>query len=274
METETLERKATVEVHAGNPAQVETPPTWHWCPTCKLASQKTGKCPGCGDHYVVAPELGVPDTPHMPKVRAGRTRRALVAGVAGRVALVGGFVAAIFLLASHGATTIDSSAPAASGSTVDGSSSYSIASLHGTLRLQGSWSPGMAQLQLPTSTTAGAKLTSELSVSRGSESILVGSFASSDPSSALNQFVTTKPQTSNDPMGNDVTVETSRDVSIAGYTTVAQDIEVRNPKGGMVNRGTLYAISAGDKVVIIRTQAGSAQVGDLATIEQALVNIG
>jgi len=251
----------------------ESKPGWHWCPTCKLASGKPGICPGCGTPYVVAPEVGVPDAPHLPKVMADRTRAAVVGSLVAAVALVGAAAASIFLLATHGDGTISGST-AATGSTVDGTSSYGVGVLHGTLRLQGTWGVNMQQVQLPTSVTAGAQVKVALSIGKGSEAIWIGSFPSTDPSTALNQFMSTSPQNSNDAMGNKITLEPSRDVSIAGYTTVAQDFEARNPKGGLLSRGTTYAVNVGDQVVIIRTSASPTQANDLAAIEQALTNIG
>lgn len=253
--------------------QAETGSGWHWCPTCKLASMRPTTCPGCGTAYVAVPVAGIPGTPHRPKVAASRSRLSLLGSLAGALALVGAVATGIFLLASHGAGTVDSGS-ASTGATVDGTSAFSIGALHGTLHLQGTWGSNMQQLQLPANVTNGAKMRSDLSIGKGSETLVIGSFQSTDPSSVLNQFVGTKPQDSMDATGNKVTTEASRDVSIAGYTAVAQDFEVRNGKGGLVNRGTLYAVNAGDQVVIIRTSASPAQANDLAAIEQALVNLG
>lgn len=255
-------------------AQTEAESDWYWCPSCKLASSKSGNCPGCRAAYVAVPTAGVPDTPHAPRIRAGRSRAAVLGSVAGVVGLLGAAAASIVLLAIHGAGTVDSGDTAAMGTSLDGTASFSIGTLHGTLRLQGAWGASMAQLGLPTDQTAGAPVKTVLSIGKGSELILVGTFASPDPAGALNQFVVTKPTSDMDNIGNKTTTEASRDVSIAGYTAVAQNFEVRNGKGGLTSRGTVYAINAGDHMVIIRTVAGPTQVNDLAGIEQALVNIG
>ena len=254
--------------------RAELDPAWHWCPSCKLASMKAVACPSCGAAFVAAPEAGIPGTPHRPKVAAGRSRLALAGSLAAAAALIAGIATSIFVLASHGASTVDSGAFAARGSTVDGTSAFSIGALHGTLRLQGGWGTNMQRVQLPATVTGGAMVRNDLSVGKGSETITIGSFQSDDPSSVLNQFVTTKPQDSLDAMGNKRTTEASRDVSIAGYTAVAQDFELRNPKGGLTSRGTLYVVNAGDHVVVVSTSAGPTQANDLSAIEQALVNIG
>ena len=270
---DTVERETAAETAAPSP----TVTTWLWCPKCKLASRKVETCPGCGNPYVEVPAAGVPNDPHMPKIRPDRTRRELIASLATFAAVFVGLVAAIFLLATHASTSVSTSnTPVADGGTVDGGSSYNVAVLRGTLHLRGAWTPGSPQLpvSLSTMTTGGAPVKTELGVTRNGETLAIGSFPSNDPASVLNQFVTTKPDTRDQPNGNKLTIQPSRDVSIAGYTAVAQDMETRNAKGGMISRSTLYVVSAGSRVVLISISAPAAQADDLSNVEQALVNIG
>ncbi len=254
--------------------QPERAPSWHWCAACKLASGKPGECPGCGKPYASVPEAGVPDAPHKPRIQVDRSRAAVIGSLVGVLSLLAGIIGGLLVLASHGATTVDTGGTAATGTTVDGTSAYGIGALHGTLRLQGSWAASMQQLQLAPNITSGAQVKTALSVSKGSESIVIASFPSSDPSTVLSQYVSQQPQHSADSMGNSITMEPSRDVSIAGYNAVAQDFEARNPKGGLLYRGTQYAVNAGSQAVIIRVQGGPTQANDLLAIEQALANVG
>ncbi|HEV7679895.1 MAG TPA: hypothetical protein VGQ42_15130 [Candidatus Dormibacteraeota bacterium] len=251
---------------------------WHWCPLCKLAASKPGNCPGCGRPYVLAPEVGIPDTAYSPEIRPERSVRAVVASSVVVALIVAAAIGAVILLAAHGSTT-DSTSGALAGSAttashVDGLSTYGVAPLHGTLRLQGTWENSTQQVSLPNAVTAGAKVKSELSAGKGADTVVVVSFPSPDPSGALNQMVATAPQTNTDSVGQKVTTQPTRELTIAGYTAIAQDFETRNAKGGLLNRGTFYLVNAGDQVVVIRTSAVPAQAADLPGIEQALVAIG
>jgi hypothetical protein len=220
----------------------------------------------------------VPDTAYAPNIPAGRSVRAVVASALGVLLLLAAAAGGIALLASHGSTADSTSgmsgSGAASSSHVDGVSTYGIGPLHGTLRLQGNWGTSMQQISVASTATAGAKVKSELSVGKGGDVIAIASFPSPDPSGVLNQMVSTASQTGDDPQGNKVTNHPSRDVTIAGYTGLALDFETRNAKGGLLNRGTLYWVNAGDQVVVIRASVLAAQSGELSGLEQALVAIG
>lgn len=257
---------------------VATPSYWYWCSTCKLAASKAGACHGCGTPYALAPEVGVPDTPYNPRIPAERTVRGVVGSAVAMVLVIVAAIGAIVVLASHGSATDSTSSASgggiSNGAHVDGLSTYGIAPLHGTLRLQGTWGTSVQQFSLNPPITAGATVKSQLSVGKGGDTIAMGSFPSADPTGVLNQVVSATPQTSDGGMGQKVTAQPTRDLTIAGYTAVAQDMETRTTKGGLVNRGTLYLVNAGDQVVVIRTSVVAAQAGDLPGLEQALVAIG
>ncbi len=250
---------------------------WYWCPVCKLASSRLGDCPGCGRGYEPIPAAGVPDAEYRPRVASGPSRFATVGSVAGVLGLLAAAAASIALLAVSGDSTTTSGAASASAMSMPlggASSSFSVGALHGALRLQGAWSTSTDKLVLTQQQTGGAPFDQVLAVGKGSEQILIASFAVADPAGAL-QAVLSKPGTAPwETAGDTITDEVSRGASIAGYVAVAQDYEIHDAGGALVSRGTVFAVNAGDHVVVIRTAAGPADAKDLAGIEQALVDIG
>jgi hypothetical protein len=266
---------------------------WHWCSSCKLASAKPGNCPGCGSAYDGVPERGVPDTAFSPRIPGGRSRVAMVISALAAVLLVGVVSGTIATLAAHGQRLSTSSSQASGGtggdgmamgglsigglSMSDGRSTFRVSSLRGTLRLPGDWVtlPEVAASLHGSASpvAAGAAIKTEVSVASEAGNVGVVSFATSNPIGVLNKFVSTMPQESGGP-GQRVTISPTRDVTVAGFTAVAEDFEARTSGGGMLARGTLYVVNAGDHVVMIRTTVLAAQVkSTLPAIEKALITI-
>jgi hypothetical protein len=260
-------------------AQVEAEPLWYWCPSCKLASSKAGDCANCGKPYEVTPDGGVPAAPFQPKVAEVRRPLAVVASALGGVLALGALIGGLLLLASHG----DTYSPAAGNQSGDSAnaamSTFNVSTLHGTLQLQGAWSKddriAAGVRTVATNVAPGAHLTTDVSVLKSGINLGIVSFPDADPTGVLGKFVVMKPQSNTDSQGQQIKVGVSRDLSIAGFTTVAQDFEVHNTKGGLIDRGTIYAVNTGDHVVLIRSIEGPAATqDDLASIEKALLAIG
>jgi hypothetical protein len=121
----------------------------------------------------------------------------------------------------------------------------------------------------------GVKTTTELSAAQGDDNVGIVSFQTSDPNIVLNWFVSSSPKVVQDNQGDKISIAATRNLTVAGFTCLAQDFEAHAPTGALLGRGTYYGMNTGDHVVIARSWAGAASANgsDLPAVEKALVAI-